>query len=96
MFGKNPREKFTEDLDQFDFSAAFGSFLKDNMLLCFIVLAASLGAVVFNGARGILSNKKVGTILLAIMVCRAYHAGSTRTIVITEKEVKDDNSTDTV
>lgn len=96
MFGPDPREKFLEDVNTFNYSAAFRQFIKDNFLFCFILLTAGIGAAVFNGARSTLSNKKVGTIILAVMVCRAFHAGMPKKIIIIEKETTDDNPTDTV
>ena len=85
FINKDPKEKFAEDVSGFDFYAALRQFVSDNVTFCFFLLAVSAAAAMANGAKGILSHRRVGTILLVIFVCRAYHAGSMnsrRTIVI--------------
>lgn len=84
---KDPKEKFAEDLGTFDFYAALRQFVSDNVTFCFFLLAVSAAAAMANGAKGILSHRRVGTILLVIFVCRAYHAGTkhNRTIVIKDQ-----------
>jgi len=80
----DPKVKFQEDLNSFNFAAALRQFVSDNVTFCFLLLAVSAAAAMANGARGILSHRRVGTILLVIFVCRAYHAGTkhNRTIVL--------------
>jgi len=77
MFNQDPHEKFQEDLAEFDLGAAFRQFFSDNVTLCLAVLAVSAIAALANGAKGILTHRRVGTVLLVIMVCRAFHAGAT-------------------
>lgn len=88
---QDPKVKFQEDLNSFNFAAALRQFVSDNVTFCFLLLAVSAAAAVSNGARGLLSHRKVGTILLVIFVCRAYHAGTkhNRTIVIKEEKPED-------
>lgn len=90
----DPKVKFQEDLNSFNFAAALRQFVSDNVTFCFLLLAVSAAAAMANGARGILSHRRVGTILLVIFVCRAYHAGTkhNRTIVI--KEASEDTTHD--
>lgn len=89
FINKDPKEKFAEDITGFDFYAALRQFISDNVTFCFFLLAVSAAAAMANGAKGILSHRRVGTILLVIFVCRAYHAGNrnvNRTIVIKDSE----------
>lgn len=81
---KDPKAKFQEDINSFNFAAALSQFVRDNITFCFLLLAVSAAAAVSNGARGILSHRRVGTILLIIFACRAYHAGTkhNRTVII--------------
>ena len=39
MFNQDPHAKFQEDLAEFDFGAAFRTFLSDNVALCLLILA---------------------------------------------------------
>lgn len=77
MLHQDPREKFQEDLADFDFGAALRRFVSDNVTLCLLILAVCGISAVANGAKGVLTHRRVGTILLVIMVCRAFHAGAT-------------------
>ena len=79
LYGKDPKEMFAEN---FSFSAALGSFIRDNVSLFLLILTVAGVAAVANGTKSILSHRKVGTILLVIMICRAYHAGSTANRII--------------
>lgn len=77
MFHQDPKEKFQEDLADFNLGAALRQFFSDNVVLCLSVLAVSAIAALANGAKGVLTHRRVGTVLLVIMVCRAFHAGAT-------------------
>lgn len=91
MLHQDPREKFQEDLTEFDFGAALRRFVSDNIALCLLILAVCGISAVANGAKGVLTHRRVGTILLVIMVCRAYHAGITpRPIVIKDVPPEED------
>lgn len=92
LYDKDPKEMFKES---FSFSAALGSFIRDNVSLCLLILTVAGIAAVANGTKNLLSHRKVGTILLVIMICRAYHAGSTANrIVLTDPEKENDSEQD--
>jgi hypothetical protein len=77
MLNQDPHAKFQEDLADFDFGVALRTFVSDNVSLCLLLLAVCGISLVANGAKGILTNRRIGTILLVIMVCRAFYAGAT-------------------
>lgn len=87
MFNQDPKEKFREDIADFDFGAAFRTFVSDNIALCLLILAVCGISAVANGAKGVLTHRRVGTVLLVIMVCRAFHAGATARRRIVMKDV---------
>mgnify|MGYP000889273040 FL=1 len=76
MFNQDPHVKFSQDYAEFSYSAAFRQFISDNLTLGLIILAVSGIAAISNGAKGVLSHRRVGTVLLVLMVCRAFHAGA--------------------
>lgn len=100
MFHQDPSEKFQEDLAEFDLGVAFRQFLSDNVLLCLTILAVCGISAMANGAKGVLTHRRVSTVLLVIMVCRAFHAGATahrRALVVkdvTPKEEPNDSEKD--
>ena len=90
MLNEDPTKKFQKDLEAFSMGAAVRQFVSDNITLCLVTLAVAGIAALANGAKGVLTHRRVGTVLLVIMVCRAYHAGATanrRPIII--KDIKD-------
>lgn len=89
LYNENPKDKFREDLQSFDLTAALRQFISDNITLCLIILSVSAIAALSSGAKGVLTHRRVGTVLLIIMICRAYHAGSTSRKRIVIKDVKD-------
>ena len=89
MFNQDPHAKFQEDLAEFNFGAALRTFVSDNITLCLLILAVCGISAVANGAKGVLTHRRVGTILLVIMVCRAFHAGATANRRIILKDVKE-------
>ena len=94
MFNQDPKEKFREDIADFDFGAAFRTFVSDNITLCLIILAVCGISAVANGAKGVLTHRRVGTVLLVIMVCRAFHAGATANRRIILKDVTPEKEND--
>ena len=94
MFNQDPHAKFQEDLAEFNFGAAFRTFLSDNVALCLLILAVCGISAVANGAKGVLTHRRVGTILLVIMVCRAFHAGATANRRIILKDVTPEKEND--
>lgn len=92
MFHQDPSDKFREDLTDFNFGAAMRQFFSDNVSLFLILLAVSGIAAFANGAKGVLTHRRVGTVLLVLMVCRAFHAGATanRRIVIKDVNPQED------
>lgn len=99
MLNQDPKAKFQQDMAEFDMSAAFRRFMSDNISLCFLLLTVAAIAAVSSGAKSVLTHRRVGTILLVIMVCRAFHAGVTANrpgIVIKDvtPEKEDENGTD--
>ena len=94
MFNQNPHAKFQEDLAEFDFGAALRTFVSDNITLCLLILAVCGISAVANGAKGVLTHRRVGTILLVIMVCRAFHAGATANRRIILKDVTPEKEND--
>ena len=94
MFNQDPHAKFLEDLAEFDFGAALRTFLSDNIALCLLILAVCGISAVANGAKGVLTHRRVGTILLVIMVCRAFHAGATANRRIILKDVTPEKEND--
>lgn len=87
MLHQDPHVKFQEDIAEFDFGAALRRFVSDNVTLCLLILAVCGISAVANGAKGVLTHRRVGTILLVIMVCRAFHAGVTARPKITIKDI---------
>ena len=94
MFNQDPHTKFQEDLAEFDFGAALRTFVSDNITLCLLILAVCGISAVANGAKGVLTHRRVGTILLVIMVCRAFHAGATANRRIILKDVTPEKEND--
>ncbi|EBQ4063391.1 hypothetical protein BA096_01410 [Salmonella enterica] len=94
MFNQDPHAKFQEDLAEFNFGAALRTFLSDNITLCLLILAVCGISAVANGAKGVLTHRRVGTILLVIMVCRAFHAGATANRRIILKDVTPEKEND--
>lgn len=87
MFNQDPHAKFQEDLAEFNFGAALRTFVSDNITLCLLILAVCGISAVANGAKGVLTHRRVGTVLLVIMVCRAFHAGATARRQIVMKDI---------
>lgn len=77
MFNKDAKEKFHEDMAQFNYGAALRQFFSDNITLCMTILAVSAIAAASTGAKGLLTHRRVTTIILCVMVCRAFYAGAT-------------------
>ncbi|EBX1873554.1 hypothetical protein DRD23_08575 [Salmonella enterica subsp. enterica serovar Enteritidis] len=94
MFNQDPHAKFQEDLAEFNFGAALRTFVSDNITLCLLILAVCGISAVANGAKGVLTHRRVGTILLVIMVCRAFHAGATANRRIIMKDVTPEKEND--
>lgn len=98
MFIKtDPRDKFAEDFDKFDFAAALRQFVSDNVTFCVFLLAISAAAVIANGTKSVLTHRRMGTILLVIFVCRAYHAGTKHrriTVMTTPEDTTHDTGQD--
>ena len=94
MFNQDPHAKFQEDLAEFNFGAALRTFVSDNITLCLLILAVCGISAVANGAKGVLTHRRVGTILLVIMVCRAFHAGATANRRIVMKDVTPEKEND--
>ncbi|WGL32494.1 hypothetical protein Arash_gp43c [Salmonella phage Arash] len=94
MFNQDPHAKFQEDLAEFNFGAALRTFVSDNITLCLLILAVCGISAVANGAKGVLTHRRVGTILLVIMVCRAFHAGATANRRIILKDVTPEKEND--
>ena len=94
MFNQDPHAKFQEDLAEFNFGAALRTFVSDNITLCLLILAVCGISAVANGAKGVLTHRRVGTILLGIMVCRAFHAGATANRRIVLKDVTPEKEND--
>lgn len=94
MFNQDPHAKFQEDLAEFNFGAALRTFVSDNITLCLLILAVCGISAVANGAKGVLTHRRVGTILLVIMVCRAFHAGATANRRIVLKDVTPEKEND--
>lgn len=94
MFNQDPHVKFKEDVAEFDFGAALRTFLSDNVALCLLILAVCGISAIANGAKGVLTHRRVGTILLVIMVCRAFHAGATGNRRIIMKDVTPEKEND--
>lgn len=95
MLNEDPNQKFQDDLNSFNMGAALRQFISDNLTLCLTLMAVSTIAMIANGAKGVLTHRRVGTALLVIMICRAYHTGATansKRIVI--KDIKDVEATD--
>lgn len=87
MFNKDPHDTFRDDLNSFDFGAAVRQFIADNVGLCMLILAVSAMAAVSGGAKQILTNRRVGSFLLIIMICRAFHRGATANRRIVMKDI---------
>lgn len=94
MFNQDPHAKFQEDLAEFNFGAALRTFVSDNITLCLLILAVCGISAVANGVKGVLTHRRVGTILLVIMVCRAFHAGATANRRIILKDVTPEKEND--
>lgn len=94
MFNQDPHAKFQEDLSDFNFGAALRTFVSDNIALALLILAVCGISAVANGAKGVLTHRRVGTILLVIMVCRAFHAGATANRKIIMKDVTPEKPND--
>lgn len=94
MFNQDPHAKFQEDLAEFNFGAALRTFVSDNITLCLLILAVCGISAVANGAKGVLTHRRVGTVLLVIMVCRAFHAGATANRRIILKDVTPEKEND--
>lgn len=94
MLNQDPRTKFQEDLSDFNFGAALRTFVSDNIALALLILAVCGISAVANGAKGVLTHRRVGTILLVIMVCRAFHAGATANRKIVMKDITPEKPND--
>lgn len=88
MFNQDPHEAFREHLDSFNFGAALRQFVSDNITLCLLILSVSAIAAVSGGAEKLLTHRRVGSFLLVVMVCRAFHSGATANRRIVMKDIR--------